>query len=90
MSRSGRSFFGLPEADDPKLGAWVSAHKKAQLSEIRMVCQEAGDYDVVRRMPVEIRRWWLEQMRKKEGQGGEPGVRVDPQTGRRFVTQDVR
>lgn len=90
MSRLGRSFFGLPGPEDPELLPTVSRFKVAQLSELRFVAQEVGGYEPARRMPVEIRRWWIQQMQKKDGAGEDGSVAVDQSTGKRYRTQDVR
>ena len=60
----GQSFFGLPKCDDPSVAKHCSDRKIAFLSEIRLLCQEIKSYEEIRRMPSEIRRWWINEMVK--------------------------
>lgn len=89
MSRWGRSFFGLPGPEDDGFLDGVRAFKLAQLSELRLVCQEVGTLTDARAMPLEVRKWWIQQMLKKTDGGGQQ-VQTDPRTGNRLVTKDVR
>lgn len=65
----------------------VSQVKRAQLSELRAVSQEVGGYEVARRMPIEVRRWWIDEMRSDRE---DESVRVDPDTGKRIRTKFVK
>jgi hypothetical protein len=49
------------------------------LRELRYVATEVG-YREARRMPVEIRRWWIEQM-SKEGEARQ--AQIDAMNGRK-------
>lgn len=86
MSRLGRSFFGLPAPEDEGFLNGVRAYKIAQLSELRMVCQEVGTLSDAKALPLEIRKWWIEQMMKKN----EGGQSVTQTGGKRIVTKDVK
>lgn len=57
------------------------------LQELRYVAHEVG-YREARRMPVEVRRWWIGEMQKEaqRGQGPDDGTMT---TGRRR-TADVK
>jgi hypothetical protein len=88
MCLSGPSFFGLPGAEDEGFLNGVRAFKMAQLSELRLICQEVGTLSDARSLPLEIRKWWVEQMTKKN-EGGSVTT-VDPNSGKRFVTKDVK
>ena len=79
----GPSFFGLPRTDDPEFAARCGRMNVDLLREIRYVAREVG-YREARRMPVEVRRWWIEEMRK-EGEAHEE--RVAELAGKR--TRDV-
>lgn len=60
----GPSFFGLPRVDDPEFAGKLGRMNVDLLREIRYVSSEVG-YREARRMPVEVRRWWIEEMRKE-------------------------
>lgn len=60
-SRLGPSFFGLPKYDSPELAKFCSDRKINVLSELRIICREIG-YEAARKMPSEIRRWWISKM----------------------------
>lgn len=89
MSRLGRSFFGLPGPEDAGFLQGIQAYKLAQLSELRFVTQEVGSLSEAKSMPLEIRRWWIQQMQKKEGSSSNGDNAVE-QNGKRFVTREVR
>ena len=70
MSRLGRSFFGLPGPEDADFMEGIRAFKMAQLSELRLVCQEVGSLSDARSMPTEIRKWWCGKILEKDDKGG--------------------
>lgn len=56
--------FGLPQIDDPEFGKRISTMNVNLLQELRYVANEVG-YREARKMPVEIRRWWISEMQKE-------------------------
>jgi hypothetical protein len=88
MSRWGRSFFGLPGPEDEGFLDGIRAFKMAQLSELRLVCQEVGTLSDARSMPTEIRKWWCGKILEKDSPQG--GTTTTEQNGKRFVTKDVK
>lgn len=82
----GLSFFGLPRADDPTLGRFCATQQMGLLSELRSVAPEVGGLAEARRMPSEVRRWWLSEMYKEaDRRNGSPDVSGDG----RKVVRDV-
>lgn len=67
-SRSGSDFFGLPRSDDPQFGRKLGEKNINLLTELRYVAKEVGGLDQAMRMPVEWRRWWIDQMQKEAAQ----------------------
>ena len=63
----GQDFFGLPRVDDPEFLKQMSNRKLNLLRELRYVSNEIG-YHEANRLPVEIRRWWIDEMRREAEQ----------------------
>ena len=63
----GSTFFGLPRSDDPAFAKKIGEKNLNLLVELRYVAKEVG-YQQAQKMPVEIRRWWIDQMQKEAQQ----------------------
>jgi hypothetical protein len=87
----GQSFFGLPRSDDPNLQKFCSQQQLRILTEIRYVMEEVGSYEEARRLPTEVRNWWISEMRKEaERLAGNPNAPSDGRTVIRDVPKVIR
>ncbi len=78
-----QAFFGLPSIDDPGFGKHIAEMNLNLLYELRYIATEVG-YREARKMPVEIRRWWIGEMQKE----AEKKAETDALGGRK--TMDIR
>jgi hypothetical protein len=63
----GLDSFGLPSIDDPQFHKHISTMNINLLHELRYVASEVG-YREAKKMPVEVRRWWIGEMQKEAQQ----------------------
>lgn len=59
-----RSFFGLPKTDDPEFYAILAERNVDLLRELKYVSEAVGGLTEARKMTIEVRRWWIEEMQK--------------------------
>ena len=64
MCPSAPSFFGLPPADHPQFLSVISDRRKTLFRELYEVVfyGKVGSFWDARRMPTEIRRFWVDQV----------------------------
>ena len=81
------NFFGLPKFDSPNFSKHCAQRKVSLLSELRIICKEIG-YEEARRLPSEVRRWWINEMVKEaqEKSGDNQSLNKD---GKRIIRKDV-
>lgn len=63
----GLDSFGLPSTNDPEFSKRISTMNVNLLQELRYVASEVG-YREAKKMPVEVRRWWIAEMQKEAQQ----------------------
>ncbi len=82
-----QNFFGLPDVSDPEFNSVCAVRIVNLLKELRYVASEVGITEA-RRMPTEIRHWWIEQM-QKENQPKESELLTGKKGNSRIRTRDV-
>lgn len=59
------AFFGLPKTDDPGLAKYCAEQQLRLMQELRYISREVGLTEA-RRMPTEVRVWWINQMQREK------------------------